>query len=230
MILEVRKADLLLFNGLDLEVGYLPVLIESSRNPRIQPGNSGHLDCSRFIEVIDRPAVADRSMGDVHPLGNPHYHLSPKNIFRVAEGIAHGLSRLDQGNAEFYKANLVSFQATFDEKQNQWRTHSLKGKKFFPYHRLFEYLAQDFGFEIVGYVEPKPGIPPSAGHVEKVIELLKKAKPHAILTTSYYGEREVRFLSQKSGIKYIIVPHDVGSTSKATDWFTLMDQILTLLQ
>ncbi len=230
MILEVRRADLLLFNGLELEIGYLPVLVESSRNPKIQPGTPGSFDCSQFVEVIEKPAAVDRSMGDVHPLGNPHYHLSPRNIYRVTGGIAEILATADPENAGFYRANLAAWQDRFREKEKRWAENPLKGKKFLPYHKFFEYLAREFGFEIIGYVEPKPGIPPSAGWVEKMIELAKRMKPDAILTTPYYGTREVTFLSQKSGVKYIVVPHDVGATPACKDWFSLMDQILAALK
>ena len=230
MILEVRRADLLLFNGLELEIGYLPVLVESSRNPKIQPGTPGHFDCSQFVEVIEKPAAVDRSMGDVHPLGNPHYHLSPRNIYRVAGGIAEILAAANPESAGFYRANLSAWESRFKEKEKQWMEYPLKGKKFIPYHKFFEYLAREFGFEILGYVEPKPGIPPSAGWVEKIIELAKRMKPEAILTTSYYGTREVTFLSQKSGVKYIVVPHDVGATPACKDWFSLMDQVLAALK
>jgi zinc/manganese transport system substrate-binding protein len=230
MILEVRRADLLMFNGLELEIGYLPVLVESSRNPKIQPGTPGSFDCSQFVQVIEKPAVADRSMGDVHPLGNPHYHLSPRNIYRVAGGIAEILAATDPGNAGFYRANLAAWQERFKEKEKQWAGYNLKGKRFIAYHKFFEYLAHEFGFEIIGYVEPKPGIPPSAGWVERIIELAKRTKPDAILTTSYYGAREVTFLSRKSGVKYIVVPHDVGATPACKDWFSLMDQVLAALK
>ncbi|MGD0626860.1 MAG: zinc ABC transporter substrate-binding protein [Thermodesulfobacteriota bacterium] len=230
MILEVRRADLLMFNGLELEIGYLPVLVESSRNPMIQPGTRGYFDCSQFVEVIEKPAVVDRSMGDVHPLGNPHYHLSPKNIYRVTEGITEILARVDPANAGFYRTNLAAWRGKFREKEKQWGRHNLHGKKFISYHKFFEYLANEFGFEIVAYVEPKPGIPPSAGWVEEIIELAKRMKPDAILTTPYYGTREVTFLSQKSGVKYIVVPHDVGGTPACKDWFSLMDQVLVALE
>ncbi|MCX5908953.1 MAG: zinc ABC transporter substrate-binding protein [Deltaproteobacteria bacterium] len=230
MILEVRRADLLMFNGLELEIGYLPVLVESSRNPMIQPGTPGYFDCSQFIEAIERPAVVSRSMGDVHPLGNPHYHLSPKNIYRVTGGITELLATVDPGNAGFYRVNLAAFQEKFKEKEKQWAGYNLKGKKFIAYHKFFEYPANEFGFEIIGYVEPKPGIPPSAGWVERIIELAKRMKPDAILTTPYYGTREVTFLSQKSGVKYIVVPHDVGATPACKDWFSLMGQVLEALQ
>jgi len=230
MILEVRRADILMFNGLELEIGYLPVLVESSRNPMIQPGTSGYFDCSQFVEVIEKPTVVDRSMGDVHPLGNPHYHLSPRNIYRVVGGITQALARVDPGDEGFYRANLVAWQEKFKEKEKQWMGHNLKGKKFIAYHKFFEYLANEFGFEIISYVEPKPGIHPAAGWVERVIELAKRMKPDAILTTSYYGTREVTFLSQKSGVKYVVVPHDVGATPTCKDWFSLMDQVLATLE
>jgi zinc/manganese transport system substrate-binding protein len=230
MILEVRKADLLLFNGLDLEIGYLPVLVESSRNPKIQPGNPGFGDCSQFIEVLERPKRVDRSMGDVHPQGNPHYHLSPKNIFRVAEGIAARLSALDPAGETFYRGQLASFKNQLAARQKEWERISLSGKKFLPYHKFFEYLAADFGFELVGYIEPKPGIPPSAAHLEKLIGIIKKDRPDALLVTSYYGTKEVSFLSQKTDVKYLVVPHDVGSSREAKDWLSLMDQIIDLLK
>jgi zinc/manganese transport system substrate-binding protein len=230
LIVEVRRADLLLFNGLELEIGYLPVLVESSRNPKIQPGTPGYFDCSQFVEVIEKPESVSRSMGDVHPLGNPHYHPSPKNIYRVTGGITEALAGLDAENSAFYKSNLAAWQNKFKEKEKEWAGYSLKGKKFICYHKFFEYAAHEFGFEIIGYVEPKPGIPPSAGWVERIIDLAKRMKPDAILTTPYYGAREVTFLSQKTGVKYIVVPHDVGATASCKDWFSLIDQVLAGLK
>lgn len=166
MILAARRADIIMYNGFDLEIGYLPLIIESSRNPRIQPGKIGNLDCSRYIEPIERPLSVDRSMGDVHPLGNPHYHLSPKNILKVAEGMADALSKIDSINAEAYRKNLSSFKERLKEKQGEWNLKALKGKRFIAYHRYFEYLAAEFGFSIIGYIEQKPGIPPSLSHVD----------------------------------------------------------------
>jgi zinc/manganese transport system substrate-binding protein len=230
MILEARKADILMFNGLELEIGYLPVLIESSRNAKIQPGESGHLDCSLFVEVIERLGSVNRSQGDVHPLGNPHYHLSPMNIARVATGITERLAALDFANAAYYRKNLSAFQDRLKEYRAQWMERNLRGKKFVVYHKFFEYPAHECGFEILAYIEPKPGIPPSAGHLEKLIGILKSQKPKAILTTVYYGKREVEMLSQKSGVPYLVLPHDVGAFETVKDWFSLMDQILKALE
>ena len=230
MILAVRSADILIYNGLDLEIGYLPLLIESSRNPKIQPGQAGNLDCSQFIKVIEKHETVDRSMGDVHPLGNPHYHLSAQNILGAARGMAQALSNLDQEHASFYKTNLATFEAKLKEKRKQWAKISLTGKRFVAYHRFFEYLAQEFGFQIVGYVEEKPGIPPSAGYVEKLIESMRRSKPDGIITTTYYGKDEINALSQRTGVKSIVIPHDVGSAPSINDWFSLMDSVLKSLQ
>lgn len=230
MILAVRKADILMYNGLDLEIGYLPVLIESSRNPKVQPGRAGNFDCSHFVAVIEKPVSMDRSMGDIHPLGNPHYHFSSNNIRKVSEGIAEAFSRLDPANANFYKANLAAFQEKVRRKSEQWRKIPLNGKRFIAYHKYFEYLAADYGFRIEGYMEPKPGIPPSAGYLEKLIGTIKETKPDGILTTPIYGRKEVEFLARKTGIKVIVIPHDVGASAGATDWISFMDQVLTSLR
>lgn len=230
MILATRNADILMYNGLDLEIGYIPLLIESSRNPKIQPGQPGNFDCSRFVNVIEKQQTADRSMGDVHPLGNPHYHFSPSNILRVARGMAQELSNIDSNNSSFYRTNLSSFEKKLGNKQMQWGKRSLRGKRFVAYHRYFEYMANEFGFQIVGYVEPKPGISPSAGHIEGLIENMKKSRPDGILVTPSYGRDEAESLSKKAGVKVILIPQDVGSVPGTNDWFSFMDTVLSSLQ
>jgi zinc/manganese transport system substrate-binding protein len=229
MILAARKADIIMYNGLDLEIGYLPRIIESSNNPKIQPGKVGNFDCSQFVTVIEKPTSVDRSMGDVHPLGNPHYLFSPRNILKVAEGVSVVLSELDSSNAAFYRSNFQAFRERLDVKQKQWNGEPLKGKRFVAYHRLFEYLAREFGFQIIAYVEPKPGIPPSAGYLAEIIELIKRSNPNAILATEANGEKESEALGQKTETKVIILPHDVGNPG-AQDWFSLMDTIITSLK
>jgi zinc/manganese transport system substrate-binding protein len=230
MILAARDADILMYNGLDLEIGYLPLLFESSRNSRIQPGQPGNFDCSRFVNVIEKQPTADRSMGDVHPLGNPHYHFSPSNILRVARGMTQELSNIDPGNSSFYRTNLASFEGRLRNKQTQWAKKSLKEKIFIAYHKYFEYMANEFGFRLVDYVEPKPGIPPSAGHIEKLIETTKKTKIDGILVTPSYGKEEAEALSKKTGVRVIIIPQDVGSVPGTNDWFSFMDNVLSSLQ
>lgn len=232
MILAGRKADILMYNGLDLEIGYLPLIMESSKNPGIMPGRPGNFDCSKFVKVIDKHAHVERSMGDVHPLGNPHYHYSPANIIRIVEGMANALGERDPANAAFYRSNYKVFSAKFNERSKAWKmqSKSLIGNRYVAYHKLFEYLAAEFGFKIVAYVEPKPGIPPSAAHIEALIERMKATKPDGILTTSFYGKRESETISLKTGVKVVTMPADVGAMQGADDWFSFMDKVVTSLQ
>ncbi len=230
MILAARTADIIMYNGLDLEIGYLPLILESAKNPSIMPGRTGNFDCSRFVRAIEQSATVDRGMGDVHPLGNPHYHFSPGNVLRVAEGMAAALAELDRENAGYFQANLRSFAAKLREKQQRWGSLPIRGKRFIAYHRLFEYLAADFGFLIIGYLEPKPGIPPSAAHIGRLIEDMKRSKPDGILTTPVYGKKEAEFLSGKTGAPVVTLPNDVGSGKGTEDWFSFMDAALASLR
>ena len=230
MILAARKADIIMYDGLDLEIGYLPLIVESSKNPKIMPGQIGNFDCSQFVTVVEKPTTVDRGMGDVHPLGNPHYHFSPSNILRVAEGMSRLLAEADKANADFYLANYKAFAARMKEKEKQWHAVPLKGKKFIAYHKYFEYLAPEFGFQIVGYLEPKPGIPPSAAHIEELIQYMKNAQPAGILISPVYSLKEAEFLSAKTGVKVIVLPHDVGSMPGTDDWFSFMDKVIESLK
>jgi zinc/manganese transport system substrate-binding protein len=230
MILAARKADIIMYNGVDLEVGYLPLVMETSKNPKIMPGKPGNFDCSKFVSVIEKQAIVDRGMGDVHPLGNPHYHFSITNIIRVAEGMANAMADRDRANADTYRANFKSFAARFNEHQKKWQTVNLKGKKYIAYHKLFGYLEHEYGFRIIGYMEPKPGIPPSAAHIEELLELMKRSKPDGILVTPAHGLAEAESLAAKTGVKVIILPQDVGSMKGTEDWFAFMDKVLAAMQ
>jgi zinc/manganese transport system substrate-binding protein len=230
MILAARKADIIMYDGLDLEIGYLPLVIESSKNPKLMPGRIGNFDCSQFITVLEKPTTVDRSMGDVHPLGNPHYHFSPSRVLRVAEGMARLLGDADKANADFYLANYKAFADRVKEKEKEWHAVPLMGRKYVAYHKYFEYLANEFGFRFIGYLEPKPGIPPSAAHIEELIELMKREKPDAILVTPAYGKDEAESLSSKTGVKVIVLPHDVGSLPGTDDLISFWDKVITLLK
>ena len=230
MILAARKADIIMYDGLDLEIGYLPLIIESSKNPKLMPGKIGNFDCSQFITVLEKPATFDRSMGDVHPLGNPHYHYSPSRVLRVAEGMARLFTDADKVNADFYRANYKSFAERVKAKETEWRAVPLNGRKYVAYHKYFEYLANEFGFRFIGYMEPKPGIPPSAAHIEELVRLMKEEKPDAILVTPAIGEEEAEALSTKTGVKVIVLPHDVGSLEGTGDLISFWDKVVSLLK
>jgi len=230
MILAGRKADILMYNGADMEIGYLPLVLQSARNPKIIPGKPGNCDCSGFVRIIDKQTAVDRSMGDVHPLGNPHYHFSTVNILRVAEGMADAMANLDRANADAYHANFRSFGARFNEHQKKWKTINLKEKKYIAYHKLFGYLEREYGFRIVDYIEPKPGIPPSAAHIEHLIEDMKRSKPDGILVTPAHGLKEAESLAARTGVKVIILPQDVGSMKGTDDWFAFMDTVIAAMR
>ena len=230
MILAARKADIIMYDGLDLEIGYLPLVIESSKNPKLMPGQPGNFDCSQYVTVVEKPSTVDRSMGDVHPLGNPHYHYSPSRVLRVAEGIARLFVDADKGNAAYYEANYKAFAERLQEKEKQWHAVPLRGKKFIAYHKYFEYLAAEYGFTIMGYMEPKPGIPPSAAHIEELIEIMKKTKPSGILISPAYSPDEAESLSTKTGVKVIVLPHDVGSMDGTGDLISFWDRVITSLK
>jgi len=230
MILAARKADIIMYDGLDLEIGYLPLVIESSKNPKLMPGQPGNFDCSQFITVLEKQTTVDRSMGDVHPLGNPHYHFSPTNVLRVAEGMARVLAKADKSNAGFYETNYKAFAARVKDKEKQWRSVPLAGKKFIAYHKYFEYLAHEFGFTILGYMEPKPGIPPSAAHIEGLIETMKQTKASGILISPAYSLHEAESLSAKTNVEVIVIPHDVGSMDDTGDLISFWDKVITLLK
>ena len=230
MILAARKADIIMYDGLDLEIGYLPLIIESSRNPKLMPGQAGNFDCSQFITVLEKPSTVDRSMGDVHPLGNPHYHFSPSRVLRVAEGMARLLADMDRANADFYLANYKALAERLEAKEKEWRLVPLTGRKYVAYHKYLEYLANEFGFRFIGYLEPKPGIPPSATHIEELIEVMKKEKPDAILVTPAIGKDEAESLSSKTGVKVIVLPHDVGSMPGTDDLISFWDKVITSLK
>lgn len=230
MILAGRKADILMYNGLDLEIGYLSLIMESSKNPEIMPGKPGNFDCSKFVKVIDKRAHVERSMGDVHPLGNPHYQYSPSNIVRVVEGMTNALAEMDPANAAFYRSNYKIFTAKLAAHEKKWNTLKLTGKRYLAYHKLFEYLAAEYGFKITGYIEPKPGIPPSAAYIEDLIERMKATKPDGIMTTGYYGKKEANTISLKTGVKVIALPADVGAMPGTDDWFSFMERVLSSLR
>ncbi|WP_420266057.1 metal ABC transporter substrate-binding protein [Candidatus Magnetominusculus dajiuhuensis] len=227
MILAARKADLIIYNGLDLEIGYLPVILESSRNPKLQTGKPGNLDCSGFVLPIGKVDSPDRSMGDVHPLGNPHYHYSPKNIIKVAGGITERLSQIDPANETTYRANLESFKKKFNEKMKEWTSGQLQNKKFIFYHALYDYICADFNCTIAGYVEDKPGIPPSSKGIERLIEAMKREKPDKIVSSAIYPQKEVPFIADKTGVAWVNIPSDIED---GQDWFSFMDKVISLIK
>ncbi len=225
---KLRDADLLIINGASLEVGWLPPLLNQANNGKIQPSSSGFLDLSQFVKLIEKPENVSRSFGDVHPEGNPHFHLDPYNILIISDVITAKLCKLDTQNCQTYESNNKTFKQNFNEKLKQWneRLAKVKGMKVVEYHKLYDYFLIRYQIVPVGTIEPLPGIPPTAKHLENLIQTIKTEKVNLILQDVYHPVKPAQFLSEKSSVKYVIIPHDVGSVSEAKDIFSLFDEIV----
>jgi zinc/manganese transport system substrate-binding protein len=199
-VLDLNRADLLLSVGLQLEIGWLPVLVTSARNPAIQVGARGYLECAQFVRLLDVPTHAvERSMGDIHSGGNPHYMYDPRAAAAVAKGIAKKMAELDPDGRAVYEANLASFLQRLEGARIGWekRMAPHRGTAIVGYHRTLEYLTDWLGLSEVEFLEPKPGIPPNAAHVARVIAIARQRKAALLLQEGYYPDATARFVAQK---------------------------------
>lgn len=227
-IAKLRDADLLIINGASLEIGFLPPLIQQSNNPKIQPGREGFLDLSSFVNLIEKPLSVSRAMGDVHPEGNPHYSLDPHNIPILARAIKDKMCQLDQKNCAFYTSNLEGFLKRWNQKLKEWDEgfSKLKGTKVIQYHKAYDYLFVRYGIENAGTLEPLPGIPPTAKHLEELINRSKGVK--FVVYEVFREPKPAKRVAEAIGAKAIVLPHDVGAES-VRDLFDLFDEILRRL-
>lgn len=230
-MLKARKADFFISNGLELEVGWESSIIEGSRNPKIKVGTDGHLDASKGIQPLEIPQMVDRSMGDIHPLGNPHYLLDPINAKIVARNITERLSKIFPTQAEYFQQNLLEFDQKIDQKLMKWQDKlvSYKGEKVIAYHKTWSYFAPRFGLEIAGQLEPKPGIPSSASHLEEVIQIIKDNEVKVILQENIYNDGAARFVAERTGAYVVKAPISVTGTKEASDYFALIDTIVEMI-
>lgn len=228
LIVKLRDADLLIINGAGLEIGWLPPLITQANNPKVNPSSSGFLDLSQFVTLIEKPENVSRAAGDVHPEGNPHFHLDPYNIPILADVITEKLCRLDTKNCDSYKANNKTFKEKWQSKLKEWnaKLSTVKGKKVVQYHKLYDYFINRYQLRLIGNLEPLPGIPPNARHLDSLVEKAKTEGLDFIMQDVYHPQKPARFLSEKTGAKVIVVPHDVGAASEAKDIFSLFDEIV----
>ncbi|MBN8231872.1 zinc ABC transporter substrate-binding protein [Corallococcus macrosporus] len=209
LTLAINRADLLIVAGLDLEIGWLPTLQTGARNNRILTGNTGYLDASRFVNLLEVPTTqVDRSQGDVHPGGNPHYLYDPRQALRVAGAIEERMSQLDAKNAATYKANLAKFTQELKAAQVGWekRLAGLKGVPVIAFHRTTAYLQDWLGFKTLAYLEPKPGIPPNAAHVAQVVVLSRTNKVKLVLKEDYYADNNAQFVASKIPAPLVTLP------------------------
>ena len=221
LIARIRNADLVICSGSELEVGWLPLLLTQSGNSRIQPGSPGFLEASQFVVKLEVPKVIDRALGDIHPGGNPHIHLDPRNIAKVAEVIAERLALLDHANADAYKTRAISFRERWQAAVQRWEQQGarLKGVPVVVYHKDMSYFINWIGMREVGSLEPKPGIPPTPVHLADLIERMKREPAKVIVYSPYNNPKAAEFLSQRAGIPAVMLPFTVGGSDKAKDLF-----------
>ena len=226
-LLQLRKADLLVVVGMELEIGWLPPLIDQSRNATIRPGAPGYLDVSRGVEILDRPTGAvNRSMGDVHPLGNPHYWLDPGNAIRIAMQVEKKLEELVPGDAALFRKNLDNFKKRMNEANQRWTKQlaPYRGAKIVTYHNSWPNFARRYGLNVVGYVEPKPGVPPSPSHTLALINLMKREKVKVILVEPYFDLKTPQSVADRAGAKVLVMYPSVLGRPELTDYFKLFDR------
>jgi ABC-type Zn uptake system ZnuABC Zn-binding protein ZnuA len=231
-LLKLQKADVLVVVGLQLEIGWLPPLITQSRNAKIQPAGSGYVDASSFSKILEIPqGQVTRAMGDVHPLGNPHYWLDPDNGRRIAKGLADKFSSMEPANAAQFAQRYADFDKKLTEAEKGWEAKMApyKGRKVITYHRSWPNFCERFGLNVVDYVEPKPGIPPTPAHTLDVINLMKREGVHLILVEPYFDLRTPNSIASQVGGQAVVLMPSVGGTKEITDYFKLFDYDINLL-
>lgn len=231
-ILKLQKADILIVVGRELEIGWLPPLIQQSRNAKVQPGGEGYLDASLHASILEIPAgQLTRAMGDVHPSGNPHYWLDPENGKKIARDIADKFSERRANDRAVFEQNLAAFTAKVDAGVKRWLAElaPYKGTKVVTYHRSFPNFAERFGLNIIGYVEPKPGIPPSPQHTLDLIAEMKRQNVKLVLIEPYFDSKTPNAIGRGTGAEVVVLPPSVGGVKEIGDYVALFDYDVKLL-
>lgn len=226
-ILKLSRADLLIVAGLELEIGYLPPLIDQSRNEKIHPGSAGYLDASTGCDILQKPTqVVTRAMGDVHPYGNPHYWTDPENGRVIARTIAARLAELDPSGKAAFESNLAAFEARLTDKEREWdaRMAPFAGTRIVTFHESWPNFAKHFKLEIRGTVEPKPGIPPSPTHTLEIINLIANEKVPLILVEPYFDRKTPDYIAEKTGSTVVTFYPSVGGIPEIKDYFGVFDR------
>jgi ABC-type Zn uptake system ZnuABC Zn-binding protein ZnuA len=225
-VLQLRNADVWAFVGLDLEIGWMPLLLDGARNPRIKQGAPGYVDVSRAIPLLDVPSGnVDRSQGDVHPLGNPHYWLDPENGRRIARLFKDKFTELDPAGAAVYAANERNFEARLNNTERTWTDAlaKIKGQPVVAWHTSWRYFAEYTKMNIVGFMEPKPGVPPSPSHLAGLIQTMKRTGAKVIVMEPFYDQKTADFVASHTGAKVLILPPSVGGVKGVGDYISVMN-------
>jgi zinc/manganese transport system substrate-binding protein len=231
LIARTRAADLLVCSGSELEVGWLPVLLQTSGNDKVQVGKPGYFMAADFVRKLELPTAVDRAHGDVHPYGNPHIQLDPRNIARVAKPLSERLAQLDPSNAAYYQSRYKDFESRWAKAIADWdqRGAPLKGLRLVPYHKDYVYLIDWLGMVEVMNIEPKPGIPPSAGHLTDLLTKLQQQPADVIVYSAYQDPKAAEWLGERTKLPVVMLPFTVGGTPEAKDLYSLFDDSINRL-
>jgi len=231
LIARARSADLAICTGAELEIGWMPLVQTQSGNAKIQAGQPGYFEAAGVVPLLEKPARVDRSMGDVHAAGNPHIHLDPRNIARVAQALGERMAALDPSSKNDYETRTRNFLERWREATARWekRAAPLKGVPLVVYHKNMTYLIQWLGMREVANLEPKPGLPPSTGHLTELLASLQREPAKAIVRSAYNDPRPGEWLAERAKIPSIAIAFTVGGTPQAKDLFSLYDDTLERL-
>jgi zinc/manganese transport system substrate-binding protein len=231
LVARARTADLLIATGAELEAGWLPILVQESGNPRIQPGGEGYFEAAAQVRLIEVPSAVDRAMRDIHPQGNPHLHLDPRNIAIVAKALTARLQALDAGGAQYYAQRGADFDARWSQAIARWQSKAapLRGVPVVVIHRDQVYLCHWLGLVELAAIEPKPGLPPTAAYLASLVTKLGDSPPRLILRNAYNDSKAVTWLSERVHAPVVVLPYSVGGTPEAKDLFGLFDDTLNRL-
>ena len=231
LIARARSADLVVCTGAQLEIGWLPLVLMQAGNARIQVGQPGYFEAARQVTLLEVPAVVDRAQGDVHPGGNPHVHLDPRNIAKIAAALSARMAQLDPPDADNYRARATAFLERWQQAIARWEEEAapLKGLVVVGYHKNMSYLDQWLGIRELGSLEPKPGLPPTAAHLGELLARLARDPARAVVRSAYNDPRAAEWLSAQAKIPLVVLPFTVGGTDKAKDLFGLFDDTLARL-
>jgi len=230
LAVKLRNASLLVDVGLELEIGWLPPLVTQARNPDIQPGGKGRFTAASAIQVLDVPSgPVDRSMGDLHPQGNPHFLNDPRRGLQVAAAIAARLSELDPSGAAVYRSRLEAFRNRMEERIAAWENElaPFRGRRIFTEHRTFTYFLDFSGLVHAGEMEPRPGVPPPPSHLAELVEIARAQKVAVIVVENYYDTKSAEVVARHSGAKVVQIPGDVGGDRGAGTYADYVDEVVS---
>ncbi len=231
LVARARNAALVVATGAQLEIGWLPVLLQESGNPRIQPGGPGYFEATSALRLLEIPTSVDRALGDIHPLGNPHAHLDPHDVALVANALSARLAQIDGANAAYYAQRGADFASRWQAAITRWEGEAapLKGVPVVVIHRDQAYLCHWLGLTELAAIEPKPGVPPTAGYLAQLVVKLGSSAPKMILRNAYNDSKAVDWLSERVHAPVVLLPYTVGGTPEAKDLFSLFDDTLNRL-